>query len=85
MAEIMTFNIIHHRGMPQTAVTEQGITVHRQDRLFIPMWGGILVRVIPYDDHFIYENPNKEPGQITYLCTCGSIAVLAPTIVTGKP
>ncbi len=78
----MSFNIIKHKGAPQQAKTLGNTTVSRQEQLFIPEWGA-LVMCAPYDDHFIYENPDKAYGSSAYLCTCGSMAVVVPPEPTG--
>lgn len=71
------FTLIKHRGEPNRA-TFEGVTVTRQEKLFIQEWGG-LVRCAPYDNHFIFEVPQtrKKMGMSEYLCTCGSAAIVA--------
>jgi hypothetical protein len=71
------FNIIQHRGEPNKAEFE-GITVTREEKLFIREWGA-LVSCTHYDDHFIFEIPEarKRIGMSEYMCTCGSYAVVA--------
>jgi hypothetical protein len=71
------FILIKHAGDPNKAEFE-GVTVTRQERLFIHEWGG-LVRCTPYDNHFIFEVPQarKRMGMSEYMCTCGSYAVVA--------
>jgi hypothetical protein len=73
----MTFNIIHHRGEPNTAEFE-GVKISRQKALFIREWGR-FIPCMPYDDHFIFEVPPmaKIMGMSEYMCTCGSAAVVA--------
>lgn len=70
------FNIIRHRGVLNKAQLPDGTWVERMDKIFIPEVG----RFIPcaaYDDHFIYEIPQKlakmYPGP-SYKCTCGAAA-----------
>lgn len=73
----MTFNIIQHAGTPQKALLPDGKTyVYRQEKLFIMEFRAFVV-CAPYDDHFIYEMPPHIIGS-TYMCTCGSAAVVAP-------
>lgn len=75
------FNIVRHVGTPKKAKTPKGVTITRQERLFVPEWRG-FVPCAPYDDHFIYEN--NEPDQSSYLCTCGSVAVIAQPEGAGR-
>ncbi len=44
--------------------------------MFIPEWGE-FIPCAPYDDHFVYLNPDTSPGSSAYMCTCGSVAVVA--------
>lgn len=71
------FILIKHVGEPNKAEFE-GVTIMRQERLFIREWGA-LVRCTPYDNHFIFEIPEtrKRMGMSEYMCTCGSYAVVA--------
>lgn len=73
----MTFNIIRHRGDPKKATTLKNRQVARQEQLFVPEWGA-FVKCTPYGEHFIYENPDTSAGSSSYLCTCGSAAVVVP-------
>jgi hypothetical protein len=73
----MSFNIIKHRGRQDRATTLNNKQVTRQDSLFVPEWRA-MVKCAPYDEHFIYENPDVRPGTSAYMCTCGSAAVVAP-------
>lgn len=68
-------NIIKHKGEPTKAVTDQGQTVHRQPSLYADEYG--IIPCTPYGEHFIYLNPDKRAGTPSFLCTCGSIAVIA--------
>lgn len=69
------FNIIHHRGMPRSAMTLDGYKVFRQEVIYVPMYGE-EIKCAPYDDHFIYEEPTKKLGRWAHVCTCGSPAVI---------
>lgn len=73
----MTFEIIQHAGIPQKATLPDGTVVHREEQLFVPEWGA-FVNCAPYDNQFVFENPDKQVGQSSYLCTCGSVAVVTP-------
>ncbi len=71
-----TFSIIHHRGRVDKATTLHGETVERQEQLLVPEWSR-FVPCAPYDEHFVYENPDEAEGSSAYMCTCGSPAVVA--------
>lgn len=73
-------NIIKHAGTPQRAQLDDGRVVYRQDKLYFPPMRA-MVPCTPYDDHFIYQS--NKPGS-SYLCTCGSAAVVAPPDHTGR-
>lgn len=78
------FNIIKHRGDPQSAETIWGDKITRQEQLFVQnltvgqqTYTG-FVPCIPYDNHFVYEVPDRPEtaGSPSYMCTCGSYAVI---------
>ena len=69
----MTYNIIQHKGAPQRARTHKGKVITRQEYFWTQEYG--MTKATDYDDHFIYEN--SEIGQSSFLCTCGSPAVIA--------
>lgn len=66
------FSIIHHRGGKDKVTLDNGQTVLRQSKLFVPEWSK-WVMVADDPDEFIFEN--KRPGYVSYQCTCGSSAV----------
>jgi len=68
--EIASFSIIKHYNSPNEAVTLDGITVQREEKLFIPEYGR-FVMCAPYDNHFIYEDKSGKPNRWLYMCTCG--------------
>ena len=79
-----TFNIIKHRGSPQTGETVWGDKVERQDQLFITnlsvggqVYNG-FIKCVPYDNHFIFEIPDRPEtkGHPSFMCSCGSFAVV---------
>lgn len=70
-------NIIHHKGIVQKATLPDGTIVTRSDYLYVHEWGAIIM-CASYDNHFIYENPDKRSKGSAYLCTCGSQAVVVP-------
>lgn len=71
------FSIIRHRGDPDEATTLDGHKVHRKDKIFIPAWEE-FVTCAPYDNHFIYTDPSGKVGRWSYMCSCGS-----PAVITG--
>ena len=72
----MTFEIIKHRGRVNKArLPESATIVQRQERIFVEEWGQ-FVPCAPYDEHFIYENPDKTPGKSSFMCTCGAAAIV---------
>lgn len=81
------FHIIRQAGDPNTATLPHGEKVTRQDKLFVQdltigqtTFTG-FVPVLDYRNHFIYEVPDTVHyiGSPSYMCTCGSFAVIAPT------
>jgi len=71
----MTFEIIHHRGQVQKAQTAQGKIVEREEYLFVPEWGQ-FIQCAPYEEQFVYQDPDNTIGGSAFLCTCGSAAVV---------
>lgn len=75
-------DIIKHTGEVKSATLANGTIVYRQEFLFIEEWQALVV-CASYDDHFVYENPDKSENSPSYLCTCGSVAVVAPPSPAG--
>ncbi len=69
----MNFDIIKHKGRQNTARTNKGILVKRAESFYTEEYG--ITKCADYDDHFLYEN--KAVGESSFLCTCGSVAVIA--------
>jgi len=69
------FSIIKHYNSPNSAVTLDGYTVKREEKVFIEGLGG-FVPCAPYDNHFVYLEPSGKQGRWFAACTCGSPAVL---------
>lgn len=72
------FNIIRVAGIPQEATTSDGHKIHRSDKIFVPDFFRFVV-CAPYDNHFLYEDPEFKKGTIGRwfaMCTCGSTAVV---------
>lgn len=74
--------VIKHRGEPKQARTSQDILIKRQEAFFTEEYG--MVKCTPYGEHFIYENPDKSAGTSSFLCTCGSVAVVANPYGDGR-
>lgn len=78
---VHSFSIIKRYLSPNSAVTGEGHTVRREDRIFLrdPSQYIRWVACAPYDNHFIYKDPEYEKGTIgksAIMCTCGSMAVI---------
>lgn len=80
---VHSVNIIHQAGTPVGAVID-GLRVEREERLLVDIPGIMrFVPTAPYDNHFVYRS--KVVGMSTYMCTCGSAAVVIRTNATqGK-
>jgi hypothetical protein len=76
------FNIIHHVGEVKKVILENGTVVNRPDSIFVEDWG-VFIPCASYDNHFVYENPDKREGTPAYLCTCGNVAVITPPSPLG--
>jgi len=74
---VHSFAIIRQFGSPNEATTLDGHKVQRKEEIYIPDWGK-FVKCAPYDDHFIYEDPEakKKIGRWVHMCTCGSPAII---------
>ena len=59
-------------GDKNSAITHDGLKVERQELLYAEGFG--LVKCIPYELHFIFEDKSNRPGRWAFMCTCGSIA-----------
>ncbi len=70
------FNIIRYRGQLNKATTLDGYDVYRQEKIFVKELKR-FVPCAPYEEHFIYEEPSGKPGRSSYMCTCGSAAIIA--------
>jgi len=66
------FARIRSWGDKNSAITHDGLKVERQELLYAEGYG--MVKVIPYELHFIYEDKSRKKGRWAFMCTCGSIA-----------
>lgn len=70
--QVTSFASIRSWGDKNKATTHDGLTVERMDHIYVEGYG--LVRCIPYELHFVYEDKSKKLGRWSFMCTCGSIA-----------
>jgi hypothetical protein len=61
--------------MPNKATTLLGFDVYRRESIYVPEYGRDIP-CAPYDNHFIYEIPKKYRNTSSFMCTCGSFAVV---------
>lgn len=76
------FSIIRQFNSPNSALTQGGYEVKREEKLYIPTMNK-WVMCAPYDNHFVYIDPTPISKTSTdrrwlLMCTCGS-----PAIVVG--
>lgn len=67
------FEIIRHYGKHDEGHLPDGTKVYGQSRIWFDEVNR-YVPVAPYDDHFIYEVPDRIIGP-KWRCSCGSVAV----------
>ena len=70
--QVTSFATIRSWGNKNSATTHDGLRVERQEYLYAEGYG--LVKCIPYELHFIFEDKSKKTGRWAFMCTCGSIA-----------
>lgn len=75
------FSIIKRYLSPNSAVTGEGHTVRRETKIWLddPSGYSRFVACSPYDNHFIYKDPEYDKGTIgkcATMCSCGSPAVI---------
>lgn len=74
------FQLIRVAGQLNQGRTADGITVYRQEKLWVEGGGdqGRFVMCSPDDIHFVFIDPRwkKVPGRWFAYCSCGSIAVI---------
>lgn len=69
---VTDFATIRGWGDKNRAVTHDGLEVERQEYIFIDGYG--MVRCVPYELHFIWEDKSKKIGRWVFMCSCGSPA-----------
>lgn len=67
-----SFTRVRSVGDKNTAYTVDGDKIERQEYIFHEGYG--MVRCVPYELHFVYEEKSGKKGRWGYMCTCGSIA-----------
>jgi hypothetical protein len=78
---VHSFNIIKHYLSPNVAVTQEGHTIKREDKIFLVDPDGFAryIACPPMDNHFIFKDPEYDKGTIgrsAVRCTCGAMAVI---------
>lgn len=69
---VKDFGTIRGWGDKNTATTYDGLLVERQEYIFVEGYG--MVRCVPYELHFIWEDKSKKIGRWSFMCSCGSPA-----------
>lgn len=86
----VNFGIIKHSGDPKKAwftdpATGEQVMVEKHDSLYVPEWDQSVKCIDYHGEHFIFEVPARlNVGGSSYLCTCGSAAVVAPPEGPGR-
>ena len=66
------------------AKTADGIDVFRQPSIYFPSYSIYPIVCCPYSAHFIFDDPSKEQGHWTPMCTCGGAAGIVGANVYTK-
>lgn len=74
LKNVTEFATIRGWGDKNKATTHDGIVVERQEYFFFPEISTKMVRAVPYELHFVYEDKSHKRGRWTLMCTCGSPA-----------
>lgn len=72
LKNVTDFGTIRGWGDKNKATTHDGLTVERQEYIFVEGYG--MVKCVPYELHFIWEDKSKKRGRWVFMCTCGSPA-----------
>ena len=72
LKNVTDFARIRGWGDKNKATTHDNLEVERQEYLFIE--GYNMVKCVPYELHFTYEDKSKKRGRWVFMCTCGSPA-----------
>lgn len=74
LKNVTDFATIKSWGDKNKAITHDGVTVERQEYFFFPELSQNMIRAVPYELHFIFEDKSHKRGRWTLMCTCGSPA-----------
>lgn len=72
----LKFGIIRHHNSPHKATLPNGQSVFRKETIYVPEFGGDI-KCAPYEEHFVFEVPKNIKNCSSFMCTCGSPAVIA--------
>ena len=70
--DVQNFASIRSWGDKNSATTHDGLKVERQDYIFIEGYG--MVKCVPYELHFVWEDKSGKRGRWVFMCSCGSPA-----------
>ena len=66
LKNVTEFGTIRGWGDKNKATTHDGLTVERQEYIFVEGYG--MVRAVPYELHFIWEDKSKKRGRWVFMC-----------------
>jgi hypothetical protein len=69
--QVTSFAKIRSWNSKNEATTHDGLKVERMEYIYAEGYG--MVKTIPYESHFIYEDKSKKIGRWVFMCTCGSL------------
>lgn len=72
LKNVKDFASIRSFGDKNSAITHDGIRVERQEYIFVEGYG--MVKAVPYELHFVYEDTSRKIGRWVFMCSCGSPA-----------
>lgn len=77
MKKYDNFNIIKFKGDPNTVTLMDGTVIRnsKEDFIFVPEYQA-MVRVVRYDNQFLFEVPKRLKGP-SFMCSCGGSGVFA--------
>lgn len=92
----MSFKIIKHAGTPKEAKLPDGTRVFRKPSIRVEWKTADALALneqipvsdvlcAPYDDHFVFETPLHLKEAPSYMCTCGSAAIIVIKLLGEHP
>ena len=66
LKNVTDFGTIRGWGDKNKATTHDGLTVERQEYIFVEGYG--MVKCVPYELHFIWEDKSKKRGRWVFMC-----------------